>query len=119
MFRDPFVEFAALLLLTLAGDDDDGAVGPDLIAGDRHGRLVRLLGHADERRLARPRLARRPLNGPPLLDPRPKIVGLELVVDDVLLGRLAHWSASTDFLLYGDGPCDALRRRCSTKLRPL
>src|SRR5262249_60147212 len=104
MFRDPFVEFAALLLLTLAGDDDDGAVGPDLIAGDRHGRLVRLLGHADERRLAPPRLARRALNGPPPLDPRPKIVGLELVVADALFVPLAHWPPSTEFCSMGSGP---------------
>src|SRR6516165_6036476 len=37
----------------LAGDDDDRAVGLDLVAGDRDARLARLLGDGGERRLAR------------------------------------------------------------------
>jgi hypothetical protein len=53
MFRNPLVEFVALLLLGLAGGDHDRAIGLDLVAGDRDCGLARLLGDADERRLAR------------------------------------------------------------------
>src|SRR6516164_1064392 len=42
--------------LGLAGDDDDGVVGPDLVTGDVDPRLVRLLGDGGECRP--PRLAR-------------------------------------------------------------
>src|SRR6516164_8407931 len=39
--------------LGLAGHDDDGAVGLDLVTGDRNGGPIGLLGHAGKRRPAR------------------------------------------------------------------
>src|SRR5262245_27073265 len=48
MFRDPFVEFVALLLLALAGDDDNGAVEFDLVTSNFNGSLIGLFGHTGE-----------------------------------------------------------------------
>src|SRR5262249_22756023 len=62
MFRAPFVEFVALLLLALADDDDDRAVRLHLVAGDWDRGFVRLLSHAHECGFAR--LARGNLSDP-------------------------------------------------------
>src|SRR5215467_13143521 len=54
--RAQFIERPRILRLDglgCAGDDDDRAVGLDLVAGDRDRGLARLLGHALKRGLAR------------------------------------------------------------------
>src|SRR5262249_21281176 len=47
-FSEPWI--FRLSKFRLAGHDDDGAVGFDLVTGDRDRGFARLLGHAGERR---------------------------------------------------------------------
>ena len=73
MFGNPVVEVVGLFSVGLAGDDNDGAVGLDLVARDLDASLAGLLERSGERRLARAALARGFLRGRAL-----DLVGLRL-----------------------------------------
>src|SRR5580704_3088337 len=73
MFGNPVVEVVGLFSVGLAGDDNDGAVGLDLVARDLDASPAYLLSHAGERRLALAALARGFLRGRAL-----DVVGLRL-----------------------------------------
>src|SRR5262249_10937362 len=101
MFRDPFVDFGALLLFVLAGDDDEAAVGLHLDAGGIDASLARLLHDAGERRrlaqLAQLGQAREILESvlaelPEELGQRTVFATVDAAVDleVVILGKLGH-----------------------------